>query len=39
MMRLRSGKWRAIGWVPGGCSDIRAPVSRMRSASFAFSAG
>ena len=39
MMRLRSGKCRAIGSIPGGCSDTSAPASQIRSASFAFSAG
>ena len=39
MMRLRVGKWRASGWVPGGCSAISTPSAPMRSCRAAFSGG
>ena len=39
MMRLRDGKWRASGWVPGGCSASSTPSSPIRACSAAFSGG
>ncbi len=39
MMRLRDGKWRASGSVPGGCSAISRPCSATCSCRSACSGG
>ena len=39
MMRLRYGKWRARGSVPGGCSAISSPRVATASCRSAFSGG
>ena len=39
IIRFRMGKWRALGWVPKGCSEIKTPCSQMDRINCVFSVG